>query len=59
MIVTADQGIRYQQNRKNLKIALIVISDNDEAVITANVAAILEAIEIAAPGALHWVDLAG
>ena len=58
VLVTADQGIRYQQNRKYSKVALIVLSDNDEAVITANVAAILAALEIATPGALHWVDLA-
>ena len=29
-ILTADQGIRYQQNRKNSQLALIVLSDNDE-----------------------------
>ena len=57
VIVTADQGIRYQQNRKYSKVALIVLSDNDEAVVTANVDAILAAIEISTPGALHWVDL--
>ena len=33
-ILTADHGIRYQQNRKNSQVALIVLSDNDEAVIT-------------------------
>src|SRR5206468_3937947 len=29
-ILTADQGIRYQQNRKHCQVALIVLSDNDE-----------------------------
>jgi hypothetical protein len=29
-ILTADQGIRYQQNRRNSLVALIVLSDNDE-----------------------------
>ena len=58
-ILTADQGIRYQQNRKNLRIALIVLSDNDESVITANVSAILDAMNAVQPGALLWVDLGG
>ena len=26
-ILTADQGIRYQQNRKHSRVALIVLSD--------------------------------
>ncbi len=56
-ILTADQGIRYQQNRKNCRVALIVLSDNDESVITANVKAILAAIGVVQPGALLWVDL--
>ncbi|HXP84399.1 MAG TPA: hypothetical protein VN841_06745 [Bryobacteraceae bacterium] len=55
-ILTADQGIRYQQNRRNFRVALIVLSDNDESVITANVNAILA---VAQPGALLFVDLAG
>jgi hypothetical protein len=36
---------------------LIVLSDNDESVITANVKAILAAIDVIQPGALLWVDL--
>jgi predicted nuclease of predicted toxin-antitoxin system len=56
-ILTADQGIRYQQNRKHRQVALIVLSDNDESVIIANVKAILAAIDAIQPGALLWVDL--
>jgi hypothetical protein len=59
-ILTADQGIRYQQNRKKSqlahKLALIVLSDNDESLIIANVNAILEAINVVQPGSLLWVD---
>ena len=55
-ILTADQGIRYQQNRKNCRVALIVLSDNDESVVTANVNAILAAIDAVQPGSLLWVD---
>src|SRR5258708_3229621 len=54
-IITADQGIRYQQNRKNSQVALIVLSDNDESLITANVNAILAAINVVQPGVLLWV----
>ena len=56
-ILTADQGIRYQQNRKNSQVALIVLSDNDESLITTHVNAILAAIDMVQPGALLWVDL--
>src|ERR1035437_5430921 len=56
-IITADQGIRYQQNRRNSPVALIVLSDNDESLITANLNAILAAINVVHPGALLWVDL--
>ena len=56
-IITADQGIRYQQNRRNCQVALIVLSDNDQSVITANVKAILAAIDVIQPGALLWIDL--
>ncbi len=57
VILTADKGIRYQQNRKNYQLALIVLSDNDESVIVANVRAILAAIDVIQPGAVFWVEL--
>ncbi|MSV31957.1 MAG: hypothetical protein EXQ57_05495 [Bryobacterales bacterium] len=57
VIVTADRGIRYQQNRRNSRVALIVLSDNDESVITSNADAILAAMRMAQPGAIVWVDL--
>jgi Domain of unknown function (DUF5615) len=56
-ILTADQGIRYQQNRTNMQVALIVLSDNDESLLSANVDAIMAAIGLVQPGALLWVDL--
>ena len=58
VIVTADQGIRYQQNRKRTRVALIVLSDNDELVIAAGVGVVLAAIDKVEPGGLLWVDLA-
>ena len=56
-ILTADQGIRYQQNRTMSRVALIVLSDNDEAVLSDNVNKILNAISGVAPGDLLWVEL--
>ena len=56
-ILTADQGIRYQQNRATSRVALIVLSDNDEKLLLASVDAISAAIRKVEPGALIWVDL--
>ena len=58
VIVTADQGIRYQQNRKGTRVALLVLSDNDEVLIAAGVGTVLAAIAKVEPGGLLWVDLA-
>jgi predicted nuclease of predicted toxin-antitoxin system len=51
-MITADQGIRYQQNRTNYRLALIVLSSNKEALIVANIDAIQEALRAAGVGAL-------
>ena len=56
-VITADQGIRYQQNRTNYRLALIVLSTNKEARIVANVDSILAALNATAAGALVFVDL--
>jgi len=57
VFVTADQGIPYQQNRKGLKLALIVLSTNEYAKVTARVAEILTAINAAQPGNSVFVDI--
>jgi predicted nuclease of predicted toxin-antitoxin system len=57
VMITADQGIRYQQNRANYRLALIVLSTNKETRIVANVDAILAALDAARAGALVFVDL--
>jgi len=56
-MITADQGIRYQQKRTNYRLALIVLSTNKEALILANIDAIQEALRAAGVGALVFVDL--
>ncbi len=56
-MITADQGIRYQQNRAASQLALIVLSTNKEAAILAHVAAIEDALAASRPGGLVFVDL--
>ena len=56
-VITADQGNRYQQNRTNYRLALVVLSTNKETRIAANMDSILSALNAAAAGALVFVDL--
>ena len=56
-MITADQGIRYQNNRTAYRLALIVLSTNKESLILAGVDAILAALSAATSGALVYVDL--
>jgi len=50
VLVTADQGIRYQQNRRGSIPALIVLSTNERTLVTAHVSEILTAINAAHVG---------
>ena len=56
-MVTADQGIRYEQNRRGSRLALIVISTNERTFVMARASAILTAINTAQPGRLVFVDI--
>ena len=56
-LITADQGVRYQQNRIRCYMALIVVSTNKETSILANADSILAALDAATTGALVFVDL--
>ncbi|MCX6599254.1 MAG: hypothetical protein NTV70_23120 [Acidobacteria bacterium] len=56
-MITADQGIRYQQNRAAHRLALIVLSTNKEAAILSHLSAIEDALAAATAGALVFVDL--
>jgi hypothetical protein len=56
-MITADQGIRYLQNRINYRLALIVLSTNKEALILASADSIQAALNAATAGALVFVDL--
>ena len=57
VVVTADQGIRYQQNRKSSNLALIVLSTNDRTLVTTHTAGILASISAARPGSLVFLDI--
>ena len=57
VMITADQGIRYQQKTTSYRLALIVLSTNKERLVVANVDSILAALNAAAVGSLVFVDL--
>jgi hypothetical protein len=57
VLVTADQGLNYQQNLIGRKISLVVLSTNKNSLVLANVAKILGAIAASAPGRFSFVDI--
>jgi hypothetical protein len=57
VFLTADQGIRYQQNRNGSPFALIVLSTNQHTKVTARVSEILKAISSTQPGGWVFVDI--
>jgi hypothetical protein len=56
VMITADQGISYQQNMKERKIALVVLSVNREKTVLANAPRILAAIDAATVGSYTFID---
>ena len=57
LFITADQGLSYQQNLRNRKMALVVLSTNNWSFIKAHVAGIMEAIDAATPGSFASVEI--
>ncbi len=57
VFVTADQGIRYQQNRKGSSLALIVLSSNERNLVAASAGEISKAINSTQPGNNIFVDI--
>ena len=57
VLMTADQGLNYQQNLAGRNISLVVLSTNKSSLVLANVAKILEAIDGIAPGRFSFVDI--
>jgi hypothetical protein len=56
-LVAADQGIEHQQNRTNLRLALLVLSQSHKAVVLSNADQILDAIGAVVAGEVVWVEL--
>jgi hypothetical protein len=50
LFITADQSLSYQQNLTGRKMALLVLSTNNWALVKAHIAAIMIAINAATPG---------
>jgi hypothetical protein len=57
LILTADQGLNYQQNLKGLKLALIVLSTNKNSLVIAGAPKIAHAVDTAIPGSFSLVDI--
>jgi hypothetical protein len=57
VMVTADKGIRYQQNLTGRKIAIVVLSTPERDSVVAHAAEIVSAIDAATPGGLVTVDI--
>jgi hypothetical protein len=57
LFITADQGLRYQQNLTGRTIALVVLSTNNWSFIKAHVTDIMAAINAAMPGSYAQVEI--
>ncbi len=57
VIVTADQGLNYQQNMSGRNIALVVLSSNRSSLVTAGSPKILKAIDAAQASSFCFVDI--
>lgn len=56
VLVTADQELVYQQNLRNRKIAVLILSTNNWSVLKKNARRISEAIDSIAPGTVHVLE---
>ena len=57
VMVTADQNLSYQQNMKNRRLALVVLSSNRTKTVLAHSSSILSAIDAAQPSSYSFVAL--
>ena len=56
-LVTADQGLNYQQNIAELNLALVVLSSNKQSLVIRGAPRISIAIDEAMPGNFTFVDI--
>lgn len=57
VLLTADQGVNYQQNMKGRKLALIVLSTNRNSLVLQAVERIAAAIDEVALGGFLFIDI--
>lgn len=57
VFVTADKNIRYQQNLKGRRIAIVVLSTSQWPIVRLHIEKILAAVNSAAPGSIAEVDI--
>ena len=57
LMISSDQNIKYQQNLKTRKLALIVLSTNHRASIERSSAPIVTAIPLAVPYSYQFIEL--
>ena len=57
VMITADQGLNYQQNLRGLKLALVVLSTNKNSRVIEGRSRIAAAIDGAQPGSSTFLDL--
>jgi len=57
LFITADQELRYQQNLRGRKLALLVLSTNNWERIKAHIAGIMAAVNTATPGSYTEVEI--
>lgn len=57
VLVTSDKSIRYQQNLKGRKIALVVLSQGRWELVRRRLAEIAAAVNVAAPGSYTDVEI--
>jgi hypothetical protein len=57
VLVTADQGLSYQQNLVGLKLALVALSTNKQSLVIEGAQRISTVIEEAKPGSFTFVDI--
>ncbi len=56
VMVTSDQGIRYQQNLAHRKIALVVLTQGRWRLVRQHLAAVSAAVDAARPGTYTEID---
>jgi hypothetical protein len=57
VLVTSDQNIRYQQNLKSLKLALVVLGSNIWPIVRNYGTEILAKVDAARPGSCEFIEM--